>query len=74
MADYSELLGRAIAAATSGAERHEIYSRARTALVQRLREARTSPKDITRERLSLEEAIRKLETAAAERLRESSSE
>ena len=71
MPDYSELLGRAIAAATSGAERHEIYARARTALVQRLREAPISPNDITRERLSLEEAIRTLETAAAGRLRES---
>ena len=67
---YSELLKRALASSHSGAARQEIYSRARSALVQRLREAHTLPREITRERLLLEESIRQIEAEAAERLRE----
>ena len=73
MPAYSEILRRAVIAAPSGAERHEVYAKARAALVQRLRGARTAPRDITRERLLLEQAVREIEGEAADRLREGSS-
>ena len=69
MPDYSDLLRRALAGAPGGSERHEVYAKARTALVQRLRDARTAPRDITRERLLLEQSVRKIEAEAADRLR-----
>ena len=69
MADYAELLRRALGNDPSGPERGAIYGRARTALLDKLRKASTPPRDITRERLLLEEAIRGVEAEAAERLR-----
>ena len=69
MADYAELLRRGLGKNPSGAERGEIYGRARIALLDKLRKASTPPRDITQERLSLEEAIRQVEEEAAERFR-----
>src|SRR5476651_1711525 len=74
MADYHPL----IASAVSGLEkdtaenRRALYERARAALVAQLRG--TAPAleeaEITRERLALEEAIRKVEVESARRARE----
>jgi hypothetical protein len=74
MADYYPLVARAVAGLekNTGEARRALYERARTALVAQLRG--TSPPldeaEITRERLSLEEAIRKVETEAARRARQ----
>ena len=70
MVAYSDLLRQALAGASSGVERREIYARARTALLDKLRKANTLPRDITRERLLLEEGIREVEAEASEKLRE----
>jgi len=74
MADYYPLVARAVAGLdrNTGEARRALYERARTALVAQLR-ATTPPLDeaeITRERLALEEAIRKVETEAARRARQ----
>jgi len=65
MADYYPLIARAVAAAekNNGETRRAIYERARTALLSQLRGTTPplSEADITRERLALEEAIRKVE-------------
>jgi hypothetical protein len=71
MADYADLLRRGLGNKPSGPERGEIYGRARAALLDKLRKANMPPRDITRERLSLEEAIRQVEAEAAERFRKS---
>jgi hypothetical protein len=73
MADYYPLVARAVAGLerNTGEARRALYERARTALVTQLRGV-TPPLDesnITRERLALEEAIRKVETEAARRPR-----
>jgi hypothetical protein len=74
MADYYPLIARAIAGLdkNSGEGRRVLYERARTALVTQLRSVvpALSESDITRERLSLEEAIRKVEAEAARQTRE----
>ena len=71
MADYYPLIARAVAGLdkNTGENRRALYERARTALVNQLRgvEPALDESDITRERLALEEAIRKLEVEAAKR-------
>ena len=72
VADYYPLLAKAIA----GLEKHTgdarplLYERARTAMIGQLRNMRPplTESEITRERLALEEAIRKVEAEAARRL------
>src|SRR5512135_1837015 len=74
MADYHPLISRAVAGLdkNTGENRRVLYERARTALVNQLRsiEPALDESDITRERLALEEAIRKVEADAAKRGRE----
>src|SRR5882757_8562748 len=77
MADYYPLIARAIAALdanASGGQRREVYERARSALIAQLRgfDPPLSEADITHHRLSLEEAVRKVESEAAQRAREAS--
>src|ERR1044071_1013342 len=73
MADYYPLIARAVNGLdkSTGEARRALYERARTALVMQLRgvEPALSEADITRERLALEEAIRKVEGEAARRPR-----
>lgn len=78
MADYYPLIARAIAGLdpnAPGESRRALYERARAALIQQLRSVQPplSESEITRERLSLEEAVRKVESEAAQRARESRS-
>src|SRR3984957_3983109 len=77
MADYYPLIARAIAGldpSAPGESRRALYERARAALIAQLRsvEPPLSESEITRERLSLEEAVRKEESEAAQRAREAS--
>jgi hypothetical protein len=69
MADYYPLISRAVAALdkNSGENRRAIYERARNALLTQLRGVTPplSESDITRERLALEESIRKVEAESA---------
>lgn len=70
MADYKELLRRAISALpeNNGAARRAVYEKARSALVGQLR-AITPPlpaRDITQHRLQLEDCIRQVEQEASE--------
>src|SRR5579863_9031553 len=73
MTDYHPLIARAVdgLAKNTGEARRALYERARSALVTQLRsvEPALSESDITRERLSLEEAIRKVEAEAARKSR-----
>jgi hypothetical protein len=73
MADYYPLIARAVAGLdkNTGENRRALYERARTALVNQLRgvDPPLDESDITRERLALEEAIRRLEAEAAKRAR-----
>ncbi len=73
MADYYPLISRAVAGLdkNTGENRRALYERARTALVNQLRsvEPALDESDVTRERLALEEAIRKVEAEAAKRTR-----
>src|ERR1700693_767634 len=73
MTDYQPLIARAVEGLgkSTGEARRALYDRARSALVTRLRavEPALSESEITRERLSLEEAIRKVEADAARRSR-----
>jgi hypothetical protein len=73
MADYYPLIARAVTGLdkSTGEARRALYERARTALVTQLRgvEPALGEADITRERLALEEAIRKVEAEAARRPR-----
>jgi hypothetical protein len=73
MADYFPLISRAVAGLdkNTGEIRRALYERARTALVNQLRsvEPALNESDITRERLALEESIRKVEAEAAKRSR-----
>jgi hypothetical protein len=75
MADYYPLIARAVdgLGASTGEARRALYERARAALVGQLRsiEPPLSEADITRERLALEDAIRKVE---AETVRKSRTE
>jgi len=65
MADYHPLIARAVdgLGTSTGEARRALYERARAALVAQLRtiEPPLSEADITRERLALEDAIRKVE-------------
>src|SRR5215468_9006947 len=75
MADYYPLIARAIAGldpSAPGESRRALYERARAALIQQLRsvDPPLSESEITRERLSLEEAVRKVESEAAQRARD----
>lgn len=69
MADYHPLISRAVAGLddNTGENRRVLYERARGALVKQLRsvDPPLEESDITRERLALEEAIRKVEAEAA---------
>src|SRR5258707_4260811 len=71
MADYYPLISRAVSGLdkNTGENRRALYDRARAALVSQLRgvEPALDETDITRERLALEEAIRKVEAEAAKR-------
>lgn len=73
MADYYPLIARAVAGLdnNTGENRRALYERARTALVNQLRsvDPPIDESDITRERLALEDAIRRLEAEAAKRPR-----
>ncbi|GGE39317.1 hypothetical protein GCM10007276_15790 [Agaricicola taiwanensis] len=66
MADYYPVLSRAIAGLdqNTAETRRAVYERARTAIVKQLRsyDPPLSESDITRERLGLEDAIRRVET------------
>src|SRR5215472_13575143 len=74
MADYYPLIARAVAGLekNTGEGRRVLYERARTALVTQLRGVvpALSESDITRERLALEESIRKVEAEAARQSRD----
>lgn len=75
MADYYPLIARAIAGLdpnAPGEARRALYERARTALIAQLRNVQPplSESEITRERLALEEAVRKVEAEAAQRARD----
>jgi hypothetical protein len=71
MADYHPLIARAVAGLddNTAEARRSLYERARAALVKQLRSTTPplSESDITRERLALEEAIRKIEAEQARR-------
>jgi hypothetical protein len=73
MADYFPLIARAVAGLekNTGENRRALYERARGALVNQLRgvEPALDESDITRERLALEEAIRRMEAEASKRPR-----
>src|SRR5919205_766088 len=73
MADYYPLIAKAVTGLdkSTGEARRAVYERARTALVGQLRNMTPplSESEITRERLALEEAIRKVEAEAARRMR-----
>src|SRR5260370_38848052 len=77
MADFSPLIARAIAGlppSAPGESRRALSERPRAALIAQLRGVQPplSESEITRERLSLEEAVRKVESEAAQRAREAS--
>ncbi|UYO39190.1 hypothetical protein KQX62_21140 [Rhodopseudomonas palustris] len=77
MADYYPLIARAIASldpSAPGEQRRAIYERARAALIAQLRGVQPplTESEITRERLALEEAVRKVESEAAQRARDAS--
>ncbi|MES2750339.1 MAG: hypothetical protein V4661_03100, partial [Pseudomonadota bacterium] len=72
MADYYPLIARAIAGldpSAPGESRRALYERARTALIAQLRgvQPALSEAEITRERLALEDAVRRVEADAARR-------
>jgi len=73
MADYYPLIAKAVTGLekSTGEARRGLYDRARNALLAQLRGVTPalSEPDITRERLALEEAIRKVEAEAARRSR-----
>ena len=73
MADYYPLIARAVAGLdkNTGENRRALYERARTALVAQLRgvDPPLEETEVTRERLALEESIRKVEAEAARRAR-----
>ncbi len=73
MTDYYPLIGRAVNGLdkNTGENRRALYERARTALVNQLRsvEPALDEADITRERLALEDAIRRVEADAVKHMR-----
>jgi hypothetical protein len=78
MADYYPLVSRAVAGLdkNTGENRRALYERARAALVNQLRsiEPALEESDITRERLALEGAIRKVEAETVKRAHPDASE
>ena len=78
MADYFPLVARAVAGLdkNTGESRRALYERARAALLNQLRsvEPALGASDITRERLALEDAIRRVEAEAARRTRSETAE
>ena len=78
MADYYPLIARAVGGLekNTGENRRALYERARSALVNQLRntEPALEESDITKERLALEESIRKVEAEAAKRARDAVAE
>ena len=75
MADYYPLINKAVAGLVSdasGESRRDIYERARAALLGQLRTINPpfTEAEITRERLALEEAIRRAEGDAVKRARD----
>ena len=73
MTDYFPLIARAVEGleTNTGEARRALYERARSALVAQLRsvEPALPETDITKERLALEDAIRKVEADAARKSR-----
>lgn len=73
MADYYPLIARAVAGLekNTGEARRTLYERARSALVAQLRSTKPpmSESDITKERLALEEAIRRVEADTARKIK-----
>ncbi len=73
MTDYHQLIARAVEGLdrSTGEARRALYERARNALVTQLRSNQPAllVADITKERLALEEAIRKVEAEAARKSR-----
>ncbi|MGH6728047.1 MAG: hypothetical protein ACREB8_16115, partial [Pseudolabrys sp.] len=73
MADYLPLISRAVSSLdkNTGENRRVLYERARGALLHQLRSVQPAleESDVTRERLALEDAIRKIEAEAAMRQR-----
>jgi hypothetical protein len=73
MADYYPLIARAVAGLerNTGETRRALYDRARSALVGQLRSVTPalSESDVTRERLALEEAVRKVEAESVRQAR-----
>ena len=73
MADYHPLIARAVEGLgnSTGEARRALYERARAALVAQLRsiDPPLSEADITRERLALEDAIRKVEAETVRKAR-----
>jgi hypothetical protein len=72
MADYYPLIARAVAGLdpnAPGESRRALYERARTALISQLRSVQPalSEAEITRERLALEDAVRRVEAEFARR-------
>jgi len=78
MAEYYPLIARAVAGLdkNTGENRRALYERARAALVNQLRgvDPPLDEADITRERLGLEDAIRRLEAEAAKKVSEEPAE
>src|SRR3954447_15974594 len=76
MADYYPLISRAVAGLekNTGETRRAVYERARAALLAQLRGVTPAlnESDITRERLALEESIRKVEAESARQFVEAS--
>jgi len=76
MTDYHPLIARAVEGLdrSTGEARRALYERARNALVAQLRsnQPALSEADITKERLALEEAIRRVEAEAARKSRNES--
>jgi hypothetical protein len=76
MADYYPLISRAVAGLekNNGENRRALYERARAALLDQLRGVTPAldESDITRERLALEESIRKVEAESARQFVEAS--
>jgi len=72
MADYKQLLTKAIAALpeNNGAQRREVYEKARKALVSQLRSVSPplAAREITQHRLELEDCIRQVEQEATENI------
>jgi hypothetical protein len=73
MTDYYPLIAKAVAGLekNTGDQRRALYERARTALVAQVRglDPPLTESEITRERLALEESIRKVEAEAARKAR-----